>query len=195
MKVESKYNNFHTSKLIWKCRLHTGGHFVMALTYSPQVITVFSLYNLKTVGTPSSSHLQWLGYNGGNPALYSLRWRHSERDGVSNHRRLECLLNGLFRGLSKKTSKLRGTGPCEGNSPVTDAFPSQRASNAENVSIWWRHHASIKSGDKSDMTHYISLCIWIKHMGPYQQRLAKLKVKAWITKYFHVNRPHKHHGI
>ena len=31
--------------------------------------------------------------------------------------------------------------PCEGNSPVTGEFPAQRASNAENVSIWWRHHA------------------------------------------------------
>ena len=30
--------------------------------------------------------------------------------------------------------------PCEGNPPVTGGFPSQRASNAENVSIWWRHH-------------------------------------------------------
>ena len=27
-----------------------------------------------------------------------------------------------------------------GNSPVTGEFPAQRASNAENVSIWWRHH-------------------------------------------------------
>ena len=26
------------------------------------------------------------------------------------------------------------------NSPVTGEFPTQRASNAENVSIWWRHH-------------------------------------------------------
>ena len=26
------------------------------------------------------------------------------------------------------------------NSPVTGEFPAQRASNAENVSIWWRHH-------------------------------------------------------
>ena len=26
-----------------------------------------------------------------------------------------------------------------GNSPVTGEFPSQMASNAENVSIWWRH--------------------------------------------------------
>ena len=25
-------------------------------------------------------------------------------------------------------------------SPVTGEFPAQRASNAENVSIWWRHH-------------------------------------------------------
>ena len=41
-----------------------------------------------------------------------------------------------------KTSKLRVTGLCAGNSPVTDEFPAQKASNAENVSIWWRHHAT-----------------------------------------------------
>ena len=29
---------------------------------------------------------------------------------------------------------------CAGNSPVTSEFPAQMASNAENVSIWWRHH-------------------------------------------------------
>ena len=27
-----------------------------------------------------------------------------------------------------------------GNPPVTGKFPTQRASYAENVSIWWRHH-------------------------------------------------------
>ena len=27
-----------------------------------------------------------------------------------------------------------------GNSPVTDEFPAQKASNAENLFIWWRHH-------------------------------------------------------
>ena len=43
-------------------------------------------------------------------------------------------------GADKKTSKLRVAGLCEGNSPVTSKFSSQRASNAENVSIWWRHH-------------------------------------------------------
>ena len=30
-----------------------------------------------------------------------------------------------------------------GNSSVTGEFPAQMASNAENVSIWWRHHASL----------------------------------------------------
>ena len=29
---------------------------------------------------------------------------------------------------------------CAGNSPVTGEFPAQRASNTENVLIWWRHH-------------------------------------------------------
>ena len=44
------------------------------------------------------------------------------------------------RRKSKKTSKIRVTGLCAGISPVTGEIPAQRASNAENVSIWWRHH-------------------------------------------------------
>ena len=40
----------------------------------------------------------------------------------------------------KETSKLRVADLCEGNSPVTGEFPPQRASNLENVFIWWRHH-------------------------------------------------------
>ena len=70
----------------------------------------------------------------------ALRWRHNERDSVSNHQPHDCLLNRLFRRRSKKTSKLRVTGLCVGNSPGTGEFPTQMASYAENVSIWWRHH-------------------------------------------------------
>ena len=29
---------------------------------------------------------------------------------------------------------------CVGNSPVTGEFPTQIATDAENVSIWWRPH-------------------------------------------------------
>ena len=70
----------------------------------------------------------------------SLRWRHNDHAGVSNHQPHGCLLNRLFRRKSKKTSKLRVTGHCAGNSPGTGEFPAQMASYAENVSIWWRHH-------------------------------------------------------
>ena len=67
---------------------------------------------------------------------YPVQWRHDEHGGVSNHPRLECLLTRLFRRGSKKISKLRVTGLCEGNSLETGEFPAQRVSNAENVSIW-----------------------------------------------------------
>ena len=43
-----------------------------------------------------------------------LQWRHNEPDWVSNHQPHDCLLNRLFRLRSKKTSKLRVTGLCEG---------------------------------------------------------------------------------
>ena len=73
-------------------------------------------------------------------SIPSLQWHHNEHDGVSNHQRLHCLLNCLFRRRSKKTSKLCIAGLCEGNPSVTSGFPSQRASNMQNISIWWRHH-------------------------------------------------------
>ena len=70
----------------------------------------------------------------------TLQWRHNGHDGVSNHQPHQCLLNRFFGRRSKKTSKLRVTGLCVGNSPETGEFLAQMASNAENVSIWWCHH-------------------------------------------------------
>ena len=70
----------------------------------------------------------------------SLHWHHNDHNGVSNHQPGGCLLNRLFRRRSQKTSTLRVTGLCVGNSPGTGEFPAQMASNAENISIWWRHH-------------------------------------------------------
>ena len=50
-------------------------------------------------------------------AAKSVRWRHDGRDIVSNHQPHDCLLGRVFRRRSKKTSKLRVTGLCAGNSP------------------------------------------------------------------------------
>ena len=70
--------------------------------------------------------------------LTKFEWiRHNRQHSVSNHQPHYCLLS--LRS-SKKTSKLCVTSLCVGNSPGTGEFPAQMASNAENVSIWWRHH-------------------------------------------------------
>ena len=47
--------------------------------------------------------------------------------------------------IKGKKPKLRVIGLCEGNPLVTGGFPSQRASDAENASICWRHHAKRNS--------------------------------------------------
>ena len=72
--------------------------------------------------------------------LLSLQWRHNGHDGVSNHQPYDCLLNRSFSRKSKKTSKLRVTGLCTGNSPMTGEFPAQMASYAEidDVIMWMR---------------------------------------------------------
>ena len=98
------------------------------------------------------------------------QWRHDECDGVLNLQRLDCLLSHLFRRRSKKTSKLRVTGLCEGNSQLTGEFPAQKASNVENVSVWWRHHDKIPLTNSCHYhrfvcdympSHFTSLGVWL----------------------------------
>ena len=91
--------------------------------------------------------------------MLALQWRHNGRDSVSNHQPHDCLLNRVFRRRSKKTSKLRVTGFCEGNSPGTGEFPAQMASYTESISIWWRHHVSFYSRVFCGM--YYNMTVWI----------------------------------
>ena len=104
--------------------------------------------------------------------ICTLQWRHNGHDSVSNHQPHGCLLNRLFRRRSKKTSKLRVTGLCTGNSPGTGEFPAQMASYAENVSIWWRHHD-------------IDVCIariWKWH-SPCSTLIGLFVLHAWIDSF------------
>ena len=98
----------------------------------------------------------------------ALQWRHNECDGVSNRQCLDCSLNRLFRRRSKKTSKLRVTGLCTGNSPATGEFPAQKASNAENVSIWWRHHVPSSGYPAALVARIVTINIthwgWVTHI-------------------------------
>ena len=52
----------------------------------------------------------------------------------------------------KENIKRRVTGLCAGNWPVTGEFPALLASNAENDSIWWRHHEILTPGSVTQCT-------------------------------------------
>ena len=62
---------------------------------------------------------------------------------VPNNQQLHCWFNSFFRCTSRKTSKLRAIGLCEGNPPVAVRIPSQRVNILESVCMWWRHHEPI----------------------------------------------------
>ena len=71
-------------------------------------------------------------------SLYPLQWRNNEFSGITN---VSIFYSTVCSGADqRKHQKVCVTGLCEGNSPVTGEFPTQRASNVENVSIWWLHH-------------------------------------------------------
>ena len=101
----------------------------------------------------------------------SLHWRHTERDGVSNHQHL-----GLFRRRSKKTSRLRVTGLWEGNPPVIGGLPPKRASDAEIVYIWWCHHDT-KARQSTDRVHILGC---VKEFG---RKKTCLRAVCWFQMY------------
>ena len=115
----------------------------------------------------------------------TLHWRHNDHDGVSNHQLHGCLLNVLFGSQIKENTKAPRHWPLCGEFTSPGEFPAQRATNAENISIWWRHQKNPNSiptkkrhqcswwkitNSVSISMHvnewrwivfYYSLCIWI----------------------------------
>ena len=77
-----------------------------------------------------------------------LNWRHNDHDGVSNPQPNGCLLNRLFRRRSKLKAPRHW--PLCGEIIGTGEFPAQRASYAENVSVWWRHHVRMTKSSYAD---------------------------------------------
>ena len=99
------------------------------------------------------------------PTTPKLRWRHNGHGGVPNHQPHGCLFNRLFRLRTNETATLRVTGLCVRNSPVTSEIPAQMASNAENVSSWWRHHEQHTERMRYSM-HVFVLCVCSKRLIP-----------------------------
>ena len=79
---------------------------------------------------------------------------------------LTSVYSSVYTGADqRKISKLRVTGLCEGNSPVTGEFPAQRASNAENVSIWWSHHIVFNGAVIESEIYYPKKAVLFSHAG------------------------------
>ena len=73
----------------------------------------------------------------------TLRWPLSQCN-VSQGNRLHYnyVIMSVIQGAEQRNIKAPRHRPLWGNSPVTGEFPVQMPSNAENVSIWWRHQNS-----------------------------------------------------
>ena len=127
-------NNPHMRYVYWQTALmetipiNLGGRRqlfseVKATEYSSRIMFSHSCLANNNRGRIESLKYRILLYFPHCHNITLLQWRHNERDGVSNHQPHDYLLNRLFRRRSKKTSKLRVTGLCEGNSPVTRWIP------------------------------------------------------------------------
>ena len=92
------------------------------LNISDKILVAFSL-------------LDNMGYQE-HACVNSLQWRFNERDGVSNHRRLYCLHNRLFRRRPKKTHLLWGESPRK-RPVLMKMFPFDDVIMLHLTAVWW----------------------------------------------------------
>ena len=109
----------------WKYHIHSHNH-IFLLRIPGNSHNLWILQPKFLLQNSNRCHISW-----GPRHIYTLQWRHNERDGVPNHQPHDYLLYRLFGHRSKTTSKLRVTGLCEGNSPVTGECPTGRVSNGK----------------------------------------------------------------
>ena len=111
-------NVFYITNQLWKkvsCAYMI--HYTLALT------KILARFANNTMGQLFLNATQIMAVKYHDRHRISLWWRHNDHAGVSNHQPHGCLFNRLFRRKSKKTSKLRVTGLCAGNSPGPVNFP------------------------------------------------------------------------
>ena len=144
MDIHCKFimGNTHTEKDGFQCieqgpsTLYYDSHLTLSQSFKPMAAQLSMKATLPLLW---QCHIA-IAIQGPGGELASLLWCHNGGSSVSNHQPHDCLLNHLFRCRTQKTSKLRVTGLCAGNSPATGEFPAQMACNVENVSIWWCHY-------------------------------------------------------
>ena len=100
----------------------------LSRTFITTIILFSSMFTeiINFQGLVSGYITYWKGY-AATVTTPPLQWRHNESDCVTNHRRLDCLLNRLFRHILKKNIKVSRHWPLcmemNGNSTVTVNSP------------------------------------------------------------------------
>ena len=117
----------------------------------------------------------WLG---GLGAARTLQWRHNERNVVSNDQPHDCLLNRLFRRRSKKTLKLRVTGLCEGNSPVTGEFPHEGPVTWKMLPV---DDVIMESGHRQQWYWPMCLGIFHSYLNPLRSRCSEVRISVQVA--------------
>ena len=108
--------------------------------------------------------------------IFALQWRHNDYGSVSNHQPHGCLLNRLFRRISKKISKLRVTWLCAGNSPGPVNSPHKGPVTRKMfpfddvIMVYWPlilDGTQLQQGDgvpvEGFYKHHQRLCPWIQN--------------------------------
>ena len=101
--IQSCLQQIQKIYILFCCALYCSGYFHLQ-------IDSYEIFNYHIFGC-------FIGTKQSYDFPIPLQWRHNGPDGVSNHQPHDCLLNCLFIRRSKKTSMLRVTGLCAGNSP------------------------------------------------------------------------------
>ena len=110
--------------------------------------------------------------------ILTLRWRHNERDSVSNHQPHGCLFNGLLRCRSKKTSKLRVTGLCVGNSPGPVNSPHKGTVTRKMFpfdDVIMKTHTTCTKGAKRNTERVLTPFQYINHL--VMCRIPSIKIR------------------
>ena len=108
-----------TCKIFYVLRISRFPLTTFISTYTFAYITLLYVWHLSMYYVYINIHIHiyiYIKVSSHYISSHSFHWRDNEHDGVSNHQPHGCLLNRLFRRRSQKTSKLRVTGLCVGNS-------------------------------------------------------------------------------
>ena len=99
---------------------------------------------------------------------------------IQNHQLLDFLFTTLYQFTQRKHQSSALLAFCAGNPPVTSSIPTQRASNAGSVSMWWHHHrinAKIMNNFRN-----CKLLKWMPRIHTANSKLSnyfKHQVKIW----------------